>query len=290
MNNAKMNWLEVGLTDGLMLSECSNILHHACRYIALTGKYFIEEAPDDSHTSAVWIPEKQWLAGQSFDTIQGQFKVALNYTGLALMIVNDELKVANELSLSGKTDAEAFSWLEEQLRALKLNTKEFKNQLHFEIPFHPIDEQGVFEIPSARYFKELSKYRTNGHQVLVDFAAGYHRAEPVLLWPHHFDEGCHIPQQTDGNKTTASFSIGVAPPDKYYTFPYFFVITWAKNGIDYSNLPPIGKPGSWHTHEWTGQVLAGDRLIRLSKTDQYKTVYTFMEAAINNALTLLDRR
>lgn len=284
------NWMQLSLPDGNKLSVCSDILHHACRYIALAGKYFINEKPDDSHTSAVWIPGNQWLVGQTIETPKGRFKVALNYPRLVLMMVNEALEVANEIELKGKNNTEVFNWLMEQFENLKLDVSGFKNQLHFEIPFHPIDGGAVFDIPFFDYFEELSHYRTNGHRVLEYFATRYDTSEEIRVWPHHFDEGCHIPQKFDDKKVLTSFSIGMAPPDKYYEFPYFFVITWSEKGMDYSKLPPAMSPGAWHTHEWTGEVLSGDKLINMRMDDQREAVYTFMETAIANALELIDRQ
>ena len=133
----------------------------------------------------------------------------------------------------------------------------------------------------------MAAYRTNGHVLLSHFANRFATAGEPLVWPHHFDEGVLIPMKFEDEKLVSSIGIGLAVPDTYYDHPYFYVNTWSKDGVDYSQLPDVSKPGLWHTREWTGQVLIGKELTGLRREAQAETAFRFMEQAIQNALELI---
>ncbi len=280
----KSNWKELTINRFDELAIASNTLHHAAQMIAYTGKHLINEEPDDSHTSAVWIPEKNLLAGKPIKTVSTEMRAALYYPSLVLMVTDNDLNELGSFEMNGKTKKEALTWLRIQLGELGVDVKNLTDKIHFEIPPHEVETGGVYKLDSPNLFEELARYRTNGHLVLTHFAAQFDTASPVLVWPHHFDEGCYIPLQFENGEAVTSVSIGLAVPDSYYVSPYFYVTAWKKEGVNYENRPEIASPGHWHDHEWTGQVLEGRSLTGLNQKEQEDVALGFMKQALENAL------
>ncbi|NOX85248.1 MAG: hypothetical protein GXO86_04680 [Chlorobi bacterium] len=284
MNNTE--WKELTINRFGDLAKASNTLHHAAQFIAYAGKHLIREEPDDSHTSAVWVPEKNLLAGQPIKSVSTELRVALHYPSLILMVTDKDLNELGSLEMNGKTKPEALAWLKNQLRELGLDVRPLTDKIHFEIPSHEVENGGVYKMDQSGLFAELARYRTNGHLVLTHFAEQFDTASPVLVWPHHFDEGSYIPLQFESGETITSVSIGLAVPDNDYDSPYFYVTAWKKDGLNYKNKPEITSPGHWHQHEWTEQVLEGKSLTGMDKNRQRDTAFAFMKQALENVFRI----
>ena len=282
----KSDWKELTINRFDDLKKASGTLHHAAQMIAYTGKHLISEEPDDSHTSAVWIPEKNLLAGQPIKTVSTELRVALHYPTLVLMVTDNELNELGSFEMNGKTKPEVLAWLKNQLGELGVDVNKLTDKIHFEIPSHQVETGGVYPFDQPELFAELAAYRTDGHLVLDHFAGQFETASPVLVWPHHFDEGSYIPLESENGEVVTSVSIGLAVPDSYYDTPYFYVTAWKKDGVNYENKPEISSPGHWHDHEWVGQVLEGRSLVGMDKNRQYDTAIAFMKQALENALRL----
>lgn len=272
------------------MQEASNTLHHAAQFIALAGKYFIPEKADDSHTNTNWYPQKNWLVGNTIETPSGKIRVALDYPLLVLLISDIDLKPIFEVALDGKTRMEVFGWLQEKLKIKGLDVSAFKPELHYEIPDHPVMHGDVFKMKNPLHYMELAFYRTNGNLLLEHFTQQVKAGEPVRVWPHHFDDGSYLPLKFDENGApTGSISLGMAVADLYYPEPYFYVTAWTSEGINYENLPDLQKPGSWHKHEWVGQVLTASDIVKFDRAkEQLEVSFNFLEQAIENALGMLS--
>ncbi len=288
MNEILNNWNELNKVDFSVLAKDSNTVHHAAQLMAYAAKRLIPEKEDDSHTSSYWIPNKNFLEGREINTDKGKVRIALNYPELKLMITDDKLNVIHQKAFIGNTKGYMLEWLASELKTLGLHTDHFDGKMHYEIPSHEVENGSEFEVLDEKNLIELANYRTNGHLIITYFASRFSSADEVLVWPHHFDEGLYIPLKFENGAATHSVGIGLAVPDSYYDNPYFYVTTWAKDGMEYNDLPETKGPGKWHTHEWTGQVLEGKDLTGLRKEAQAETAIHFMETAIQNALDLVN--
>ena len=281
------NWKHLTVNRFDELGKTSNTLHHAAQFLAYAGIHFVEAKADDSHTSAQWVPEKNWLAGQVIEAGSKRIRVILDYPEFVLRIAGEDMTPLHTLVLDGLTKQEVLNQLTGQFHSLGMDTSGFNDKLHYQIPRHEVDNGAAFSAPPKQLLNELAHYRTNGHLVMTRFAKRFQTASPLLVWPHHFDEGSYIPLQFEGGEAVGSVSIGLAVADAYYPYPYFYVTAWKKEGINYENLPGIKLPGKWHTHEWTGQVLEGNSLVSMEKEKQENTANRFLEKALKNAVKLI---
>jgi hypothetical protein len=286
MKTLSENWIELSSVDFDRLSEASNTIHHAAQFLAITSKNFIPAKDDDSHTAMSWNPDKNWLIGQQIETAEKYIRLVLDLNEFSLLLVDDDHVSYHRKDLIGLTKQEIILWLKLTLHDVGLDTSSFIDKMHYDIPKHAVDDGGTFLLDD-NLLTELIRYRTNGHLVVEHFAGQFSSAQPVWVWPHHFDEGCYVPLQFQANEPITSISFGLAVPDTYYNNPYFYVTTWKKKGDDFTNLPELSPPGKWHKQDWTGQVLEMKNLIGYSKTEQAETVYRFMSEAIENARRLV---
>ena len=281
------NWQELSLTDFKSLATDFNTVHHAVQFIAYASIHFIKAEKDDSHTAMYWNPVLKAYEGNLMHNESGSWSIFLAHDPFEIGIRDAQKNVIKKADLIGKTKNDMLMWLTLNLHELGFDTSEFSTKTHYEIPAHPIDPNGTFSVTSRKSMLELNKYRDNSHLVLEHLSGQFKSAHPVRIWPHHFDEGCYVPIQQFGGKDSRSLSLGMAVPDSYFNQPYFYVTTWAKDGIDYSELPEIAAPGAWYNKEWTGQVLEAGKLIDLGGEAQAQAVHAFFNEAIKNARRLV---
>lgn len=287
MNNILKSWKFLSVHQFDELAKASNTLHHAAQFIALAGKYLLAEEADDSNTTAIWLNEKNWLAGNKLEYPGGYIRVILDYPNFKLLIANEKFEVLEHKQIAGSTKLELFCWLKNQLQKLGLDANPLMETMHYEMPEHKVDEGEPFIMLPADLIMELANYRSNGHLLLTQFTNDFKSAQSVLVWPHHFDEGSYIPLKYELNEVVGSISLGMAISDRYYQSPYFYVTSWEKEGVGYENPPQLEPPGVWHKFEWNGQVLTGEELVKLDAGDQAETAYRFLKQAIKNARGLI---
>ena len=280
------NWQELSLTDFKSIAADFNTVHHAVQFIAYASIHFIKAEKNDSHTAMYWNPVLKAYEGNLMHNEAGAWSIFLAHDPFEIGIRDAEKNVIKKADLIGKTKNDMLIWLTLNLHELGFDTSDFETATHYKIPPHRLDKNDTFSVTSRKSMLELNKYRDNSHLVLEHLAGQFKSAHPVRIWPHHFDEGCYVPIQKFGGEDSRSLSFGMAIPDKFYDHPYFYVTTWAKDGIDYDELPEIEEPGAWHRKEWTGQVLDISKIINLKGADQAGSVLNFFEAAIENARRL----
>ena len=172
------------------------------------------------------------------------------------------------------------------LHDIGLDTTKFRAHTHYTIPDHETAHGATYRVTSKETLSEFTRYRNNGHLVMSHYASNFQSADPLRVWPHHFDEGCYIPIQTRLGEVTRSISLGMAVPDSDYQDAYFYVTAWNKEAQQQDQLPDIDPPANWHTSGWTGQVLEIRHLVGLPPEEQAITTCRFFEAAIKNARQL----
>jgi len=282
-----MDWQTLKVKQSEDLAKASNTVHHAAQPVTIAGKYLLPEKDDDSHTSMRWLASKNWLIGNVIRFPDVYLHVVFDYATFSILIVDENFKILNRNSIDQKTKDEMFNWVKNTLCNYGIDAELLHDKLHFELPDHEADEGIQFKKPDDIFLKELAAYRTNGHLMISKFSKEFATAQPVRIWPHHFDEGCYVPLLFEANEVIGSISFGMAVADEYYDTPYLYVTAWKNDEISYENPPELVSPGKWHQTDWNGQVLPGAELVELSPEEQALTAYEFMKQAINNARSLV---
>ncbi len=259
------------------LNSAQNAVHHAAQFIAIAGKYLLEEQADDSHTNMAWNAEKICFVGRE---IQGRAKVALHLPTLSLKILGPTDLEIISYSLFGKTKAEALNWLKQALLLKQIDADALKPELHYNIPPHPVDSGDIFPEISKEILEELATHRTLIDIICKEIALEFNHASEVRTWPHHFDHGVYIPFVFDDEQNVEqSFSVGYAIADSIIPEPYLYVTQWRKNdSIDYSSAPKL-ESGAWLPEQLKGAALT---LSEITNSDnQNNTIKAFLAATIS---------
>ncbi len=282
------HWQVLRIDPQKLKADAGN-LHQAIQLVAMAGKYFISQAADDSHTASRWIADKELQLGGRIHGGKQDFLAGLSYPDFALQLLTPDLEIMAVFPLNGKTFAEAFQWLWNQLKLQELDAAKFLPKMHFDIPDHPIKHGKPFHVESFENMQELACHRSNGHLLHECFRHLLHHDEDILIWPHHFDEGLYLPLTFEGETPTTSISFGLAMPDFYYPEPYFYVTPWEKEEKEPMKETKLPAPGHWHRQEWLGQVLETHFLIQAGTTasGQAGLGLSFLQQAINNALKII---
>jgi hypothetical protein len=253
--------------------------HHAVQLIALAGKYLIPEQDDDSHTSMQYSVLWEWIFGNE---LPGGFRIALHLPTLRIIIINQSKIPYTEFALSCSTKTDAFFLLRQKLEGLGVDVGGLKNELHYKIPGHELDGKAAFLLDQDQDIRETILYRHNAEIILNRQAAKFENAEPVRIWPHHFDTGTIIPLESNADGTLKkSIGLGWAIPDTMVDEPYFYLSYRSKESLpDFSDLTEPAN-GEWSRDGWNGGVLKNSELLSAKdSTEQEKMVADFFESGI----------
>ena len=176
-----------------------------------------------------------------------------------------------------------FSQLYQNLAELNVDVKNFKNELHYELPDHPLEHGAAFSLEDNQFLQESTKYRYNAKLILKGLVTEFKDAAPLKIWPHHFDTGTFIPLSYN-NKGGVSKSIGLgwAIPDTMIDEPYYYLSLWSENkSIDFNKLPAL-ESGNWILTGWQGGVLKHSDILKFnSAEEQCERVRKFYNSGIN---------
>lgn len=283
------NWQKMFLSESKQMNEASLQIHYATQFIAILGKYLLEEKTDDSHTTAEWLQDHKVLAG---NWIKGKklFRLALNITDYRLILLDNEIKEIDSIGIEEKTQMEIFSWLKSQIANLGSKAEELKLRMHYEIPENNLAHGEAFEQPKKNILIELSKIRHNAHLILSFITSKFKNSAPVRIWPHHFDTGTIIPvKKNEKGKLIKSIGLGLAVADSVANEHYFYASPWSTNDIKFESLPDLSHRGKWHVKGWNGAYLPISEVCKSStKEEQIEMVNGFFISAIDACLFLLD--
>lgn len=285
----KSNWAILSGENPKMLATTINQIHRGVQFIAMAGKHFVKNAPDDSHTNLRWLPKEEVLAGNWIRERKGNFRFAMRSKDLTLIVYNAEMAMVSEFPLNGKTNKEALLWVKSQLTALGKDASQMKMDIHYDIPAHETDTGAAYSIATPALFAEMSNHRANSDSALSHFAKAYKTASTVRTWPHHFDHGAYIPMVFDeAGNPTKSFSIGMGVPDAASKEPYYYITTWSQAGDNaYDNLTPLPK-GEWISKPFNGAVLKASEIVKAkTAAQQAKVVTDFLKAGIAESIKIL---
>ena len=286
MNTLNKEWRLQTMPFNEDLNDAMLQQHHAAQFIALAGKYLIPQQPDDSNTNMKYEPDGDLLVGNS---MPNGMRVALHLTDLSINILDKNYNLKKEIALEGKSKQQVFDKLKQSLSDLGVDVTGFKNELHYEIPGHPLDHGAVFSVNDERYFTENTIYRHNAEIVLNEIANAHKQAEAVRIWPHHFDTGSFIPvSRNEKGEISQSIGIGLAIPDSMVNEPYYYLSFWSDKPVEnLNNLPPLDA-GQWMMPDWNGAILKLSEIAKEDTTEkQYQLVESFFKTGIDELVNLL---
>ncbi|OEK06260.1 hypothetical protein [Roseivirga misakiensis] len=285
----KSNWSLLSSVDPKTLAPAIEQIHRGVQFIAMAGKHYIKNEPDDSHTNLRWLPREEVLAGNWIRERQGNFRFAMRPKDLTLIAYNADMKGVANYPLNRKTNDEALEWIKDQLTTFGKDAGLMKMDIHYDIPTHETDNGAPYQFENPELFEEMAKYRSNSNLALEYFAQSYKTSSTVRTWPHHFDHGVYIPMVfDDGEDPIKSFSIGMGIPDPASEEPYYYITTWSKDGDnEYKDLPKLPH-GQWISEPFKGAVLKASEIVKSkSAAQQSKIVMDFLKAGIAASLNIL---
>lgn len=243
--------------DNSML-EALQEQHHAAQFIAMAGRHLIPQQPDDSNTNMEFLTDTGLLAGH--ELVKG-VRLALHLSEMKFCILTPS-GCAHEVPLAGKTKQEVFEEIKNMLVEAGVNTARLKYELHYEIPEHPLDKGAVFTMEDPQAYRKNMLHRHNAQIILEVIIKDYAGAEPVRIWPHHFDTGTLIPLERNvRGELIKSMGLGWAIPDTMVRGPYFYLSYWSEESAGPPDDLPAPGRGRWMIPDWNVAVLLLSRLL-----------------------------
>ena len=280
MNSINSKWKIQSLAYNKDIADALQQQHHAAQFVAMVGKYLIPQKEDDSNTNMQFMLDRGLLLGNK---LPNEWQIALDLTNLNLYLFNKEFDRKSEIHLNGKTKTQVFDVLKQTLADFDFNVSALKNELHYEIPTHNLDNKLPFSIRYKNLFQENTVYRHNAEIVLNEIVADNQQAEPVRIWPHHFDTGSFIPiVKNDQDKVSSSIGIGWAIPDSMINESYYYLSFWSEKPEDGLKILPALAAGQWMIPNWNGAVLKHSEILsRKTASEQHKLVKSFFTSGMN---------
>jgi hypothetical protein len=266
-------WEVVGSVRPTDLHDARLQLHQAAQVCVAAAISYLHPEPDDSHTAFTWSDSHDALTTTRI-IADRTFRAALQVGRLTLLILDDDDAIRSRFELSGRTIAEAYDWLREQVRAAGLDAPRLTSRKHYEIPTHAVAGEAPFALGDGGAFEELRRWYANAAHVLAEITTSRRDASPIRCWPHHFDLATllALPPASGQSRT---IGVGLSPGDDSYDEPYFYAGPYPYPPT--SLLPPLAI-GVWHTAGWTAAVLRASDVV--AERDQGGTVTAFAVAAI----------
>ncbi len=273
-----IKWELLQLKFNKDLHQALMLQHQAVQYIAMAGRHLIPQEPDDSNTNLQYIFNKNMLVG---NPVSDKLRVGLHLIDFNLHILDTDFASKGTIQLEGKSKEQVFKELKEEIGKHNIDVSTFTRELHYEIPEGALDKDDKFFNPGNKFFKENMLYRHNAQLILEDLARDFPSAEPVRIWPHHFDTGTYVPLAYHRGKLISSYGLGWAIPDDMVPEPYYYLSFWSENqNIDFSNLPSP-EYGEWIKTGWLGGILKLSDIVSEQKAQvQYSIVKKFYESGI----------
>ncbi len=280
-------WQEVGSPVPAALVDARLQLHWAAQVVGAVGHTFATPEPDDSHTALTWVAGSDMMVGQPVGrdrTLQS----ALAPARMALRVLSAaDGSALDEFALSGATLDQAYAWMAQALESH--SGGEIVGQLtrrDYDMPDHPVGRGTEFHDDDRRATAEVTRWFANASRVLGLVVRARHEAQPLRLWPHHFDIATLIPLLGPVGEEP-SVGLGLSPGDQTYPEPYWYLTAWPTP--QHPTLPPLAGKGRWHTDGWIGAVLLGTDVVLAGRGPaQAALVGEFLESAIPAAIALLS--
>jgi hypothetical protein len=271
-------WTRQVLIEPRRLNAALLQLHHAAQFIAAVGQSLLPPAHDDSHINMEWLPDRELLAG---DTIDDRIRIGLEIRSFSLCLSNLSGQCVTRYALDGKTLAQGYGWLKQQLDLQGFAGDRLQPIAHYELPAHPVLRGAAFRQPTPATLQEICDCYHNAYGSLTALAKQYTPlASGVRVWPHHFDMAVLIELRHDTqNNATATIGSGLAIADERVEVPYYYVRPWQQAGPVALNDPPSLPAGRWDLRDFQGAILPLDALPGTTAAAQQDAVLAFLQDA-----------
>ncbi len=234
-----------------------DIMHQAAQYVAMAGKSFLPQLPDDSHTNMRWDSTARAMVGRPLDEAK-EISVALNFASYSLEFVDTQVDVLASLYLGGSRHDAILFWIQEQADILGI-AGDFDFDLHYELPYPAMEMDMVFPEEDSNELELLADLFTHVQDAMNTVIEPIAAAQEIRIWPHHFDIASLIITGVEGNLITSSIGLGMAVPDKMVDDFYLYASAWKRDGVELSDMPVLTM-GEWKNPDWNGAVLPATEL------------------------------
>ncbi|HLW74768.1 MAG TPA: DUF5996 family protein [Gammaproteobacteria bacterium] len=276
-----LDWKPIGKVKPEKLTSTRRTLHLAAQAVANLGRSYLPAPEDYGNISLRWIPKFNGLAGQPVPAGTSQLLAALSFDPLEWLLLDAKAATLAKVPLAGKTLAQLESAVRAELKRHGLDETRYTVKPPFQVEATPLLEGGNFspewDVDERR---ELAAYYTGADMVLRALAAEFPGASGPRCWPHHFDYALLMKLDAGSHENARSVGLGMSPGDQYYDQPYFYSTPWP---YPTGPLPPLPKPASWHTQEWTGAVLRASALPPMAGTAlaaYWRAAYTLLRGLL----------
>lgn len=277
--NTQKKWQPLSIPFNETLNNVLQQQHHAAQFIALVGRYLIPQKPDVSNINMQYHIKKEILLG---NPLPNGLYIGVQIIDLKVQILNAELGIVKELSLSGKTFNEAFQEFKLILKNLAVDVSELITKQPFELSADSLKDGKYFSADNIEENKENQFYRYNAEMVIGEIATGFSDAVPVRIWPHHFDTGTILPvSQNEKGEVSQSIGLGWAIPDSMVAEPYYYLSFWSEKPVESVEKIESLNIGKWMIPDWNGAVLKHSEIVQQKTAqEQYEIVKSFFTQGI----------
>ncbi len=275
-----ITWSILRCQEPTTLAAARSLAHRALQWPARAARANLAPAPDDSHTSFTWHPDRAALLGQP---LPGGIQVGLRIGVHELVFIKGA--GTESFPLGGTSDGEAGKWLDGKLVAAGLKPASAQ-KLPYDLP-PALFARAADEAPPLA---AVAGWLAAGAEQLEDVRTKYRRHKPgpgpVRCWPHQFDIAVPIALEPGEPERARAIGVGVSPGDDYYAQPYLYVSPRPRPNSD--NLPSLPPGGRWHTRGFFGAIATGTDLLALA--DPEKAIAEIIDAAFAEGLRRLHVR
>jgi len=193
-------------------------LHYAAQAASEVGKSWSAPRADDSHSSLVW--EGTALLGERVRAAH-PFRAALDVPSFALSLRDETGADLATLPLAGETLVGALAWTRAEA-ARRAGPARQPSAPAPDLPPHPVAAGAPFARGDDARFAALAALLGGAAAVLGEVARQLAVADPVRVWPHHFDMAALAAVAPD-----RTIGVGHAVPDAVEPSGYWYVSPWA---------------------------------------------------------------
>ncbi len=261
------------------LSQTRVELHWLTQVVGAIGDAFLDRAPDDSQSNAVWDDPQSALIGRP---IGDGTRLGIRFEGPELVVLKADGSVSSRAMARGKTLSDLLFWAGNAIGAASsVAPKKPPLNRDYDMPGHPVSEGAPFTLADDSALTEFARWFGNVTAWLGEARGIDARASEVECWPHHFDIGGVIMLEPDKPFEEArQMGFGWSPGDSSYDQPYLYITPSPAP----DDLPALAS-GKWHSEGFTGAVLTAAEVA--SSAAQNELVQTFLKTTIERTLPLI---
>ena len=263
-----MNYTPISFFDIQLINKTDELIHHASQFLAMIGKNFLDDEPDDSNTNLSFDSYQTCIKARTIIFDEQRIEAKINLPLWQLELYEDNEKMAS-LPFLNQTKDSIFDFLQMEITKLGLEGNKLKFIDHYEIPQNELDDGKKFPALDPASLVIWMHTRANAILILKKINRLMRLKSEVRIWPHHFDTGTYYPLSKQ-----KSVGAGWAAADELCDTPYFYITGWdSTNAIDYQSIPNLST-GRWIIKEgWKGAVLELKEIITID--EQYKNINQF---------------